>query len=115
MVFGKVVEGLSILKKIEAVPTSGQRNKPDVPIKIVDCGEMLHRKENGVVSVKDGMFPTSGKRRGTIQGSMGSSFYYGCVLLATGSGWTQSGSSLVDFLFLTNAELSGLLFEEIFT
>jgi hypothetical protein len=54
VVFGKVVEGLDILKKIEAVPTSGQRNKPDEPIKIVDCGEVLRGKENGVISVKDG-------------------------------------------------------------
>ena len=62
MVFGKVVEGLDILKKIEAVPTSGQRNKPDVPVKIVDCGELPHGKENGVVSVvKDGKLPTGAK------------------------------------------------------
>ena len=54
VVFGKVVEGLDILKKIEAVPTSGTRNKPDVPIRIVDCGEVLPGKENGVVSVDEG-------------------------------------------------------------
>ncbi|KAG0593661.1 hypothetical protein M758_UG008200 [Ceratodon purpureus] len=53
VVFGKVVEGLDILKKVEAVPTSGPRNKPDVPIKIVDCGEVLLWEENDVVSVKE--------------------------------------------------------------
>lgn len=54
MVFGKVVEGMDILKTIENVPTSGQRNKPDVPIKIVDCGEALQGKDNSVVPHKDG-------------------------------------------------------------
>lgn len=54
MVFGKIVEGLDILKKIEAVPSSGQRNKPDVPIKIVDCGEVLRDKDNGSVPEKNG-------------------------------------------------------------
>lgn len=55
MVFGKVVGGLNILKKMEAVPQSGPpRNRPDVPIKIVDCGEVIPGKENGVGSVKDG-------------------------------------------------------------
>lgn len=59
VVFGKVVEGLNILKKIEAVPTSGPpRNKPDVPVKIVDCGEVIPGKENGVGSVKDGKLST---------------------------------------------------------
>ncbi|KAG0573348.1 hypothetical protein KC19_VG170500 [Ceratodon purpureus] len=53
VVFGKVVEGLDILKKIEAVPTSGPRNRPDVAIKVVDCGEVLHGQENGVISVNE--------------------------------------------------------------
>nr|PNR53178.1 hypothetical protein PHYPA_009553 [Physcomitrium patens] len=53
VVFGKIVEGLDILKKIEAVPSSGQRNKPDVPIKIVDCGEVLRDKDNGSVPEKN--------------------------------------------------------------
>lgn len=59
MVFGKVVEGMNILKKIEAVPTSGPpRNKPNVPVKIVDCGEVIPGKENGVGSVKEGKLQT---------------------------------------------------------
>lgn len=59
VVFGKVVEGLNILKKIEAVPTSGPpRNKPNVPVKILDCGEVILGKENGVGSVKDGKLQT---------------------------------------------------------
>lgn len=59
VVFGKVVEGLKILKKIEAVPTSGPpRNKPNVPVKIVDCGEVTPGKENGGGAVKEGKLKT---------------------------------------------------------
>ena len=54
MVFGKVVEGLDVLKDIESVPTIGPRNKPEVPIKIVNCGEVLKGKDNGVVGARDG-------------------------------------------------------------
>jgi cyclophilin family peptidyl-prolyl cis-trans isomerase len=48
VVFGKVLEGLDVLKKIEAVPTTGQRDKPELPIKIVGCGEAPQGKDNGV-------------------------------------------------------------------
>ncbi|CAM6047023.1 unnamed protein product [Sphagnum compactum] len=47
VVFGKVMEGLDVLKKIEAVPTTGQRDKPELPIKIVSCGEAPQGKDNG--------------------------------------------------------------------
>lgn len=55
MVFGKVVDGLDLLKRIEAVPTSGQRNKPEETIKISNCGEVAKGKDNGVVSAGTGM------------------------------------------------------------
>ncbi|CAK9873997.1 unnamed protein product [Sphagnum jensenii] len=48
VVFGKVMEGLDVLKKIEAVPTTGQRDKPELPIKIVGCGEAPQGKDNGI-------------------------------------------------------------------
>eukprot|EP01098_Paradermamoeba_levis_P001285 TRINITY_DN1144_c0_g1_i1.p1 TRINITY_DN1144_c0_g1~~TRINITY_DN1144_c0_g1_i1.p1 ORF type:complete len:193 (+),score=58.02 TRINITY_DN1144_c0_g1_i1:98-676(+) len=37
-VFGKVVEGLDVVKKIEATPT--QRDAPTSPVVILDCGEV---------------------------------------------------------------------------
>lgn len=39
VVFGKVTEGLLIMRKIENVPT-GPNNKPKLPVVIVQCGEM---------------------------------------------------------------------------
>lgn len=57
VVFGKVVEGFNILKKIEVVFIFGLlRNKFNVFVKILDCGEVILGKENGVGFVKDGKF-----------------------------------------------------------
>lgn len=39
VVFGKVVEGLLIMRKIENVPT-GPNNKPKLPVVVTQCGEM---------------------------------------------------------------------------
>ncbi|KAG7090072.1 Peptidyl-prolyl cis-trans isomerase H [Marasmius oreades] len=39
VVFGKVIEGMLTLRKIENVPT-GQNNRPKLAVKIVECGEM---------------------------------------------------------------------------
>ncbi|XP_063410341.1 peptidyl-prolyl cis-trans isomerase H-like [Mytilus trossulus] len=39
VVFGKVVDGLLILRKIENVPT-GPNNKPKIAVVITQCGEM---------------------------------------------------------------------------
>ncbi|CAD5114840.1 DgyrCDS3876 [Dimorphilus gyrociliatus] len=39
VVFGRVIEGLLVLRKIENVPT-GPNNKPKIPIIISECGEM---------------------------------------------------------------------------
>lgn len=38
-IFGKVVDGLLTLRKIENVST-GQNNKPRIPVVISECGEM---------------------------------------------------------------------------
>ncbi|KAL7419184.1 Peptidyl-prolyl cis-trans isomerase-like 1 [Cryptotrichosporon argae] len=38
-VFGRVVDGLLTVRKIEAVPT-GANNKPKLDVKITECGEM---------------------------------------------------------------------------
>lgn len=39
VVFGRVTEGLLVLRKIENVPT-GPNNKPKLPVVISQCGEM---------------------------------------------------------------------------
>eukprot|EP00249_Psilotum_nudum_P024974 c29338_g1_i2 orf=370-2676(+) len=52
VVFGQVVEGMDVLKKIEHQPT-GPRDKPEKTIKIVNCGEVLAGKDNGVVTTKN--------------------------------------------------------------
>ncbi|PWN21301.1 peptidyl-prolyl cis-trans isomerase H [Microstroma glucosiphilum] len=38
-VFGKIVDGLLTLRKIENVPT-GANNRPRLPVRITECGEM---------------------------------------------------------------------------
>ncbi|KAG8455642.1 hypothetical protein GDO86_001727 [Hymenochirus boettgeri] len=39
VVFGKVIDGLLVMRKIENVPT-GPNNKPKLPVMIAQCGEM---------------------------------------------------------------------------
>jgi len=39
VVFGKVIDGMLTLRKIENVPT-GQNNRPKLVVKITECGEM---------------------------------------------------------------------------
>ncbi|XP_063725812.1 peptidyl-prolyl cis-trans isomerase H-like [Symsagittifera roscoffensis] len=39
VVFGKVLDGLLVVRKIENVPT-GPNNKPKLPIEIAQCGEL---------------------------------------------------------------------------
>ena len=39
VVFGKLIDGLLTLRKIENVPT-GNNNKPKMPVIITECGEM---------------------------------------------------------------------------
>ncbi|VDP80941.1 unnamed protein product [Echinostoma caproni] len=39
VVFGQIVDGMLVLKKIENVPT-GANNRPKVPVLISQCGEM---------------------------------------------------------------------------
>ena len=40
VVFGRVVDGMLIVRKMEAVATQGQNNEPKVQIIITQCGEM---------------------------------------------------------------------------
>jgi peptidyl-prolyl isomerase H (cyclophilin H) len=40
VVFGRVVDGLVVMKKIENVPTSGTNNVPKVAVTITECGEL---------------------------------------------------------------------------
>lgn len=39
VVFGRVVDGLLVMRKIENVPT-GPNNKPKIPVNIMQCGQM---------------------------------------------------------------------------
>ncbi|XP_024843928.1 peptidyl-prolyl cis-trans isomerase H isoform X4 [Bos taurus] len=39
VVFGKIIDGLLVMRKIENVPT-GPNNKPKLPVVISQCGEM---------------------------------------------------------------------------
>ena len=39
VVFGRVLDGLFVVRKIENVPT-GANNKPKMPVTIVECGQM---------------------------------------------------------------------------
>jgi len=39
VVFGRVIKGMNVVKKIEGVPT-GEEDKPTKVVKIVDCGEL---------------------------------------------------------------------------
>jgi cyclophilin family peptidyl-prolyl cis-trans isomerase len=47
VVFGKVVDGMDILSKIEQCPT-GVRDRPEKPIKVSSSGEVSREKSNGV-------------------------------------------------------------------
>ncbi|XP_052209505.1 peptidyl-prolyl cis-trans isomerase CYP95-like isoform X2 [Diospyros lotus] len=43
VIFGKLVQGYDVLKKIENV--DGEDGKPSVPVKIINCGELLEEKK----------------------------------------------------------------------
>lgn len=40
VVFGRVIEGLSVVRRIEETPV-GQQNKPKLPVVITECGQMF--------------------------------------------------------------------------
>ena len=40
VVFGRVIEGLSVVRRIEETPV-GQQNKPKLPVIITECGQMF--------------------------------------------------------------------------
>lgn len=44
VVFGKVIEGLEIVKQIENLPTNSS-DKPESTVKIADCGEIVEEKK----------------------------------------------------------------------
>uniref|UniRef100_M8C588 peptidylprolyl isomerase n=1 Tax=Aegilops tauschii TaxID=37682 RepID=M8C588_AEGTA len=44
-VFGKLILGNDVLKRIEHVDVDGSTNKPIVPVRIVDCGELVDDKK----------------------------------------------------------------------
>lgn len=52
VVFGKVVKGMEVIKKMELVGTSNE--KPTSPVKIIDCGEMSEIKAEDVTEKEKG-------------------------------------------------------------
>ena len=53
--FGRVVEGLDVLNKIEQLLTTDQ-GRPIVLVKISNCGEIFPRKGKSIVVVDEGTF-----------------------------------------------------------
>ena len=51
--FGRVVEGIDVLKKIERLSTTYQ-GRPIVPVKISNCGEIFPSKGKSIVVVNGG-------------------------------------------------------------
>ena len=39
VVFGRVIDGLLVVRKVENVPT-GANNRPKIPVTIYECGQM---------------------------------------------------------------------------
>lgn len=58
VVFGKLLEGQETLKKMESVETESKKNKPIVPVKIVNCGE-VDDKSHGAAASKGGIYIVS--------------------------------------------------------
>lgn len=69
VVFGKVVQGMEIVKKIEQVGTAD--GKPTQVVKIVDCGEVSEKKNQEAVKKEKGKKKKSGKASSSEDGSDG--------------------------------------------
>lgn len=54
VVFGKVVKGMDLVKKIEQLGTDS--GKPSGLVKIVDCGELSEKKSNDTPKAEKGDF-----------------------------------------------------------
>ncbi|CAN8267809.1 unnamed protein product [Cochlearia groenlandica] len=59
VVFGKVVKGIEVVKKMELVGTSD--GKPTSPVKIIDCGEMSPTKAQNAAEGEKGKLTKSSK------------------------------------------------------
>ena len=53
--FGRVVEGIDVLKKIERLSTTDQ-GRPIVLVKIFNCGKIFPGKAKSIVVVDEGTF-----------------------------------------------------------
>ncbi|KAK3152450.1 hypothetical protein QOZ80_2BG0159010 [Eleusine coracana subsp. coracana] len=67
-VFGKLILGNDVLKRIEQVNVHGPDSSPIVPITIVDCGE-LDRKDHGSVTTENDKKRTSKSRSSKVMSS----------------------------------------------
>ncbi|KAI9207636.1 peptidyl-prolyl cis-trans isomerase D [Polychytrium aggregatum] len=52
VVFGQVVKGMNIVRRIEHLPTSNDR--PNDPVSIVNCGELAEGEDDGIPAPVDG-------------------------------------------------------------
>jgi peptidyl-prolyl isomerase G (cyclophilin G) len=53
-VFGKIILGNDVLKRIELVDVDSSTNMPLAPVRIVDCGELVDGKSRGSVTTENG-------------------------------------------------------------
>ena len=53
-VFGKLILGNNVLKSIERVDVDSSTNMPLVPVRIVDCGELVDGKGRVSVTTENG-------------------------------------------------------------
>lgn len=53
-VFGKLVVGSDVLKRIEQVDVQSPDSTPAVPVTIVNCGELTDRKDFGSTTIEIG-------------------------------------------------------------
>ncbi|KAI3884037.1 hypothetical protein MKX03_005312 [Papaver bracteatum] len=61
VVFGKVKQGMEIIRKMEQVEVVADSAKPAGPVKIVDCGEVPENKTDDVVAKKAKKVKKSGR------------------------------------------------------
>eukprot|EP01065_Artemidia_motanka_P045201 TRINITY_DN658_c0_g1_i1.p1 TRINITY_DN658_c0_g1~~TRINITY_DN658_c0_g1_i1.p1 ORF type:complete len:401 (+),score=196.65 TRINITY_DN658_c0_g1_i1:87-1205(+) len=55
VVFGRVIKGKGVMRKIEMTPT-GRHDVPEVPVVIADCGDLAEGEDDGIVADSSDVF-----------------------------------------------------------